>query len=388
MKEYERGGICCFKKASIYEMNKLYPIFFICMILAAFYEKNSIYDRRNSQYIFRDKFFYIIIVLVLVGFSGLRIRYNDTATYIQAYQQLVIGNTNIVWSIGDNPGFQLVNLLLKNLGISANGFIMCYSLTTVGIYLWFIRKYSCNFSLSLFIMLTSGVYIFSMAAIKQCIAIAIGLLGVDAAIERKWIKFVVVILIAMLFHTYALMFAITPLLIFRPWTKKSYILICGTLLAGILFQTVLSGLLSVASLFGENYDPALLNGEGVNAFRLLVAIAPMALSFFVRDQLKREQNGVESLMINLMCVNAALMFMSLFGTAFYLARVANYFAIFSVIAIPYILQHFELNIRRILTAIVIIGFCGFAVYAYGINRGFDMMYDSITIGQFFKTLFV
>lgn len=48
--------------------------------------------------------------------AGLRVRYNDTATYISAYENLDIsGNilSNISWNIGDNPAFNLINLILK-----------------------------------------------------------------------------------------------------------------------------------------------------------------------------------------------------------------------------------------------------------------------------------
>lgn len=358
-------------------MSKLIPVIIVCMLLAELYERNSKIDSKNKS------LFYIIVV-ILVLFAGLRVRYNDTATYIDSYNNM---NQEISWLIGDNPAFQITNMILKMLGISANGFIMFYSIITLSIYLWFIRKYSNDFPLSLFIMLAGGVYLFSFAAIKQTMAMAIGLLGIDAAIQKKWFKFIFLIFIAMLFHTYILMFLITPILFFKPWTFKSYILIGISLLTGILFQSMLGRVLSITSLVGENYNISLFNGEGVNIFRLLVTIAPVALSFITKEFTKYEENRIVCLMINMTTVNAAIMFISLFGTAFYLARIANYFAIFPLISIPYILNYFTESSKKFLKTIVFIGFSGFLFYACGINRGFDVMYERISIFQFLNTLF-
>lgn len=169
-------------------MTKLLPTFFACMILAIISERCSIREEGKLEYLHKDKIFYFMIVVLMILLAGLRVRYNDTATYISAYENLdVSGNilSSISWNIGDNPAFNLINLILKKIGISGNGFIMFYSIVTVGLYLWFVKKYSNDFALSWFILFTGGAYIFSFAAIKQCMAIAIGLVAVDALIEKR-----------------------------------------------------------------------------------------------------------------------------------------------------------------------------------------------------------
>ena len=92
-------------------------------------------------------------------------------------------------------------------------------------------------------------------------------------------------------------------------------------------------------------------------------------------------------MMNMTTINAIIMFVSSFGTAFYLARVANYFAIFPVIAIPYMLRYYTRNSRSLLKIIIVIGFTGFAFYAYGLNRSFDAMYERISLIKFISTFF-
>jgi|UniRef100_UPI003FED88B1 transmembrane protein EpsG len=372
-------------------MTKLLPTFFACMILAIISERYSIREGGKLEYQHKDKIFYFMIVVLMIFLAGLRVRYNDTATYISAYENLDTSGkilSSISWNIGDNPAFNLINLILKKIGISVNGFIMFYSSVTVGLYLWFVKKYSNDFALSWLILFTGGAYIFSFAAIKQCMAIAISLVAIDALLEKKKIKFVVCILVATLFHTYALLFLAAPLLLFPVWSFKSYLLICLTAIVGIGFQALLGNILSITSLLGENYDIASFSGEGVNIFRLLVALAPVILSFVVKEDLRKSENRIERIMMNLTMINAALMFIASFGTAFYLARVANYFAIFPVISIPYLLKYFTEDLQILLKIIIIVGYLGYFVYAYGIVRGgFDFAYDSISLFQFVGTLF-
>jgi membrane protein len=219
-------------------------------------------------------------------------------------------------------------------------------------------------------------------------AIAISLVAIDALLEKKKIKFVVCILVATLFHTYSLLFLAAPLLLFPVWSFKSYLLICLTAIVGIGFQALLGNILSITSLLGENYDIASFSGEGVNIFRLLVALAPVILSFVVKEDLRKSENRIERIMMNLTMVNAAFMFIASFGTAFYLARIANYFAIFPVISIPYLLKYFTEDLQILLKIIIIVGYLGYFVYAEGIVRGgFDFAYDSISLFQFVGTLF-
>lgn len=97
-------------------MTKLLPTFFACMILAIISERCSIREEGKLEYLHKDKIFYFMIVVLMIFLAGLRVRYNDTATYISAYENLDIsGNilSSISWNIGDNPAFNLINLILK-----------------------------------------------------------------------------------------------------------------------------------------------------------------------------------------------------------------------------------------------------------------------------------
>ena len=205
-------------------MSELLPVVLTSMILAVLSHYTSVYERNGMRYVRREWVFYTVMAVAMILFVGLRTHYNDTFFYIHSYRLREAGPlfSQIDWKIGNNPGYNVLTQLLVNLGFSAQSYIMFYAVITVGIYLWFIRKYSCNLWLTVFLFIMVGGYTFTMAAIKQCVAVAFCLVGVDRVIQKKWLPFVLWVVLGSLFHTYALMYLLVPLLLFEPWTKMTY----------------------------------------------------------------------------------------------------------------------------------------------------------------------
>ncbi len=372
-------------------MYKLLPVFLASLVLAALANANSVYDLQKENYIKKDRFWFVVLAVVLSLFVGLRTKCNDTGAYRHGYELLDVNDsitTGIDWfAIGDNPGFIFTNNVLKHLGFSTQSFLMFYAVITICIYIWFIRKYTNNIWLSIFFFWTMGVYTFTLAAIKQCVAVAFCLLATDCAIEKKWIRFVVWVLLAATFHPYALMYLAVPFLMFTPWTGKTYIMVAVFGVIGVSLQALLGSLISITTMLGEEYTVSSFSGEGVNVFRLLVVMVPLVLSFISREYIHKYSDRVSNLMINLSMLNAEIMFVARFGTANYFARLANYFLIFQVIALPWIFNCFNRESKRLLTVGAVVGFLIYFYYANGLYGGFDANYARITIGEYLRSIF-
>jgi hypothetical protein len=212
----------------------LWPIFFFTLIIAALYDVYSVkaYNELGARvYVKKDKFFFSILLISMCLFVGLRIWCNDTGTYRDGYIYLTNSTgsifKNIDWSLGASPGFQLINTILKHLHFSSQSFLMFYSIVTNSIYLWFLKKHSTDFWLSIFLFWTMGVYTFTAAAIRQCVAIAFALIGIDRLLNGKKKQFIFWILLATTFHSYAFVFLFIPFLNFKPWSKKTWYLFGG-----------------------------------------------------------------------------------------------------------------------------------------------------------------
>lgn len=372
-------------------MTKLMPVFIFGLIMAFISDKYSIVGfNQNGKKIYKKKetLFFLIGAIVVAVFVGLRTSYNDTYTYRNMYESLDAGFGNIAslsFSLGDNPGFWITNTILKTLGCSTQTFLMFYALITVGIYLWFIRKYTDNIWFSIFLFFTMGCYTFTMAAIKQCVAVAFCLVAVDRFLQNKKFGFIFWIIIASTFHPYSLVYLITPFLTFDAWSSKTrYLLIIfGAIAVGI--QPLLGTIVNITTMIGEEYDASTFVGEGINIFRLAVIWAPIVLSFVTRKYLRKNNSKVDNVILNLSMLNAEIMFVGLFGTANYFGRLANYFLMFQPLLLPYILKAFNKSSKQRMIIICVVCYFLYFYYANAIDQPFDGTYKYISFFEYLKS---
>ena len=369
-------------------MSELLPVVLTSLILAVLSHYTSVYDRNGMRYVRREWVFYAILMVVMILFVGLRTHCNDTYHYRHAYNLMEVGPVlaGRDWSLSADPGFNAINQLLVNLGANDQTFLMCYAAITVGIYLWFIRKYSCNLWLTVFLFIVTGAFTFPLAAIKQCVATAFCLISVDRVIQKKWLPFVLWVALGSLFHAYALIYLLVPLLLFTPWTKMTYWMMAAFGAAGLLLQPMMGTIISITTMLGEEYDAASFAGEGVNPFRLAVVAVPAVLSFMTRRVIAKKNDRVMNLMVNLVMLNAAIMFVALFGTANYFARLANYFLIFQCITIPWLFSNFDRETRRWLIPAAVVCYVLYFYYANVINQHFDSGFSSVTLLEWLRSL--
>lgn len=376
-------------------MKVLIPITVFCLIMTYWSDRNSTYQLNvygAKEYIHKDRVIFFLMALGMAIFVGLRTRGNDTGTYQQMYEGL--GNSlseiaEIDWAnVAATPGLTFCSTLLKSIGASFQDYLMIFAVFTVLTYLWFIRKYTSDLWLSVYFFLTMGVYTFTMAAIKQTTAVAFLVIATDRAINKKWWKFILWVAIAELFHPYAFVYLVIPLLFFRPWSKRTYFLLIGTILVAFSLSNLMSGILAMTDSLGYNYDTDAFIGDGVNIFRVMVVWAPIMLSFLARNSLSKNADRVAQVTINASMINAMIMFIGLFGTANYFARLANYFLIFQTLALPYLFRYFTFESKKLLKTVCIIAYGGYFYYASAIAQGgFDKGYAFMSFLDFIKQLF-
>lgn len=373
-------------------MTKLVPIIAFSVIMAWLSENTSrhcLNEDGRLVYVNKDKLFYFILAASMAVFVGLRTRGNDTYTYRLMYENIGSGLdyiVNIDWgNISAAPGLQCYCMILKTLGATTQDYFMLTALITVGIYLWFIRKYTCNIFLSVFYFITMGAYTFTMAAIKQTLAVAFLLLATDNAIQGKWIKYLFWVAFAELFHPYAFIYLVVPFVTFAPWSKGTRFLLAGSVIVALFMSRFLGTIDSVTGALGYNYDANEFAGAGVNIFRVLVVWVPLVLSFLQREELRRSKDRTMNIIVNLMMVNAVIMFIGLFGTANYFARLANYFLIFQTIALPWILRLFNNRDQKMLAGMSMVGFAAYNYYGEVLANGrFDLNYSFITVLEYIR----
>lgn len=326
----------------------------------------------------------LLIIVLLAGFAGLRTHCNDTGAYRHGYELI----TESSWetadrSIGANPLFNWVNYQLKMHGVSTQNFLMFWAFLTVACYVVLAHRLSANYPLTVFLLFTTGCYTFAFAGIKQAAAVGIAVISVLFALRKKWIPYVLGVLIATLIHPYSLMYLLVPLLEFRPWTKKTYWMLALFLAAGFLLQPLVGTVVSITTMLGEEYTVSSFTGEGVNIFRVLVCNVPLVLSYLYRDKLFAGSSKTENLVVNLTMLNGAIMFVGLFGTANYFGRLANYFLIFQSLSLPWMLKKIGGRDGKMLTILMVLGFIAYFYYANVIAIPFDQDFARLSLSEYF-----
>lgn len=367
-------------------MQELIILMLISIALAWCADKVIVQSKKTGRY-HRLIIFVLVIIVLLAGFAGLRTKCNDTGAYRHGYELI----TERTWetsdkSIGANPLFNWVNFQLKMGGVSTQNYLMFWAFVTVGCYIAFVYRYSVNFALTMFLMFTTGCYTFAFAGIKQAAAVGIAVIAVIFALKKRWIPFVLCIAVATLIHPYSLMYLLVPFMEFRPWKKKTYWMLAGFIAAGFLLRPLIGTVVSITALLGEEYSASSFTEEGINVFRVLVCNVPLALSYFYRKRLFADSSKVENLIMNLTMLNGAIMFVGLFGTANYFARLANYFLIFQSLSLPWMLKKISGRDGKILTVLMIAGYFAYFIYANVFAIPFDQDFARLSLPEYFSLL--
>lgn len=315
------------------------------------------------------------VSILLSLFAGLRTKYNDTAIYMHNFVYKVPNDfSSLTWSnitLGENPGFYVYQVVIKMfISQDPQFLILISSLFTIGLFLAFYNKYSSKFSYSIFLYITSGLFVFSMAAMKQTMAMAIGLLAVHYFIKGKPGRFILLILLAATIHPYILLFLILPLFSKRVWSSKIVILLLVTIFIGLFFEQFINIVLNVTGNIGEGYTEEYFIGSGVSVLRLLVFSVTPVLSFVFRKKINEQDNKALNISVNGSIISFLFMIMASYGTANMFGRMANYFEPFIYIALPWILTKTIGRYKILIIITCMVFYCGFFYYQYGIAKPF------------------
>lgn len=340
----------------------------------------------------RMDLFCVLIVIAFSLFAGLRTSYNDTAAYIRGFQaapppaEFLANSEN--WKILHNPGFYLFQSVLRSWTDNAQLFVMLVSVFIECSMVRFLKRESEDFAVSVYLFITLGTFVFTMAAMKQVLAMAILTYAFPALREKKWLKYYLIVFLAMLFHTYAIVFAVLPLFRARPWSLFTYLFILALVLVMLNFETVISGFLDFADEQGKQIaEYEVFDDHGMNIFRVLVYAVIPTISFLFQRRLFSDSTVRENLLVHMSIVSLAFMILGTAAGANMFGRMANYFELGTICCFPWMMDRlFDRRSYRLICGIAAVCYLGFFVYANWISTSFDAAYRAVSLWQFLRDL--
>lgn len=363
----------------------------VCVILAYFSEQNTRSTIQNgyTYTIWQDPA-YLALVLIMILFAGLRTGYNDTWNYMNGFrnskglESFVSYSKNL--NIFRNPLFYFCYSALRDITGNAQWLVFISSCITQLCFLLFFKRYSHNFTFSIFIYFALGTINVSLAAMKQVCAMAIVTLAFPFLERKQWIRYYLFVFIAMLVHTYALAYAVLPLFTGRPWKLFTYLFVATVVVVMLNFKETISAFMDQAEDLGKTlYEEEIFDKNTVNILRVAVyAVAPL-ISFLFARWIYRGSGPVDHVLVHMSIISFAFMVMGTQSGANMFARMAHYFELATACCLPWMLkQSFDKRSYRLAASIAVVCFLCYFIYANGINIRFDDYYQATNIWALFK----
>lgn len=375
-------------------MLKLLAVFAASLILAYISDRNTKAIRAaGDRYSVWKDWAYILLVVILTLFAGLRTNYNDTWTYISSFNsaetlsEFLSDPENL--NPFKNPLFYAYQSVLKTWVNNSQMLIFSTAMFTQICFLRFFKRYSRNFVFSIFIYFTLGTFVFSLAALKQVTAMAILTLAFPSLEKNQWIKYYIIVLLAMLVHTYAIAFAVLPLFRARPWSTFTFVFVAVVAVVMMNFESAITAFMEQANDLGKTLaEYEVFSNATINVFRLAVYTVPPLISFAFRKWVLHGASKMENVFIHMSIISLAFMAMGTQAGANMFGRMGNYFELGTICCLPAMLKKtFNERSFRFISAVACVCFIGFFVYANVINLNFGQTYRSISLWQFITSLF-
>ncbi len=332
-------------------------------------------------------YFALLLLLIFAGIRGNGS--GDYFNYLLRGQAIKTVSDIFNNTIHMNLGYSILAYIVNRYHLPAQTVIIMMNVISISCVAVTIRRYSCMPVLSVLVFLPF-YYQFDMHAARTAVAMGILMLSIPYIIDRKPLKFAVVLAVSMVFHPEAL---IGIFLYFLPWLKLDFkimttiLAIEAALVVWIGMDRFVLTILRFTRLgFIYNKFARYVNNAryGYATSLLDPRILLVILLFVVASYLITKPNDLERLMINITFTCAFIMIFFSEHTIF-VYRLSSFYNMFTILLVPMILTHteklkahkhgyFEIRLTVILFYTIFA-----SAYAYSLGKGaeykiFELMY--------------
>lgn len=307
-------------------------------------------------YINSKHFFLCLACLQLIFLAGLR-SYNigaDTSTYLKAlehYKNLPfdqILKAEIIWPFDFEWGYFMLTKLAAAFSLSKTNFLFLIALIIYIPLFMFICKYSENSYISILIYFGLGLFSYSLGIFRQMIAISITFYSIEYIKKNNFVKFIITIFIASLFHRTA--FIMIPFYFISKLNLRNiYVIAFFTQIPCLIYgRTILVFLFNLfgkyTSYLGSEHDVI----GGSYTMLIIFNIILFASNIYLRKNITSKEEKVWFSSVPV-CINLQALSYS-FGI---FGRIIPYFSIYMIILIPLLISKFFKGKNLIISSIII-----------------------------------
>lgn len=220
-------------------------LFFIPVILYFYYNK-------KQQVPYKPFIIFFVALALFVGLGDMLGGY-DRYIYGDLFDNLADGlkvgistsSSRLFIAYHSEFGYVGLNWLIAHITNNRYIFIFCYTICMYAIIIECFKKYAKNYYLAS-ILFMALVFFFSFTYLRQMFAAAIIGLSIKYIIERKFLRFCVILLVAFSFHNSAIIFFPIYFIANKKYSKSKILI--------IMFICFIVGITGITSSFYNFYD--------------------------------------------------------------------------------------------------------------------------------------
>lgn len=325
----------------------------------------------------------IISMLLPVFYIGLRTGFADTQAYITGYNDLSLNFKEIEKIMLNSRGalFVLYEWVIKRyVSENANVFLMITAIIQALCVIKLYRKYSIDYSLSIMLFFLSCMFFYMTNGMRQFLALCIVLFFADFIFEKKYIRFVIIVLIASFIHVSVLIWIPAIFIVQgKPFNLRVIIMIILIGLA-VFYVDGFTDLLE-DSLTGTAYEgltEQFASDNGSNIMHTLIAGVPVAIALMGRKIIEYRNDKKLDVLINIAVFGMAISLLANFTSGILVGRMPINFTIFNYILFPILISTvFERKSARLVTALCYLGYMLYMMYYFSVQ---NVYYVSSVLG--------
>ena len=314
----------------------------------------------------------IILVLPLAMWAGFRGNVADTTLYRKMFLEESRGLMDIpavLFSDGKDTGFTALTIFLKSfIGNNDRLYFTVFAVFQMACICLVFRKYSSDFWISVFLFVASTDYASWMFnGMRQFIAVCMIFGCFDLVVKKKYIRMILVILLASLIHGSALM--MIPIIFIvqgKPWNFKTILLMLATVIIVLFidrFTPILQDMLADTQYSDVMGNEIWAVDDGTNIIRVLVYSVPAIISLVGRKYLDQANNTAINICVNCSIVTAALYAVSAVTSGIYIGRLPIYTTLMGYMSLPWLIKHmFDRDSARLVKVAMIVLYVAFYCY--------------------------
>ena len=311
----------------------------IFMIMLSYYNKNK--DNILYKIVFGV---IIIIMLLLLCLRSVNVG-TDLITYIKLFTRISSHPLNFM-NIGNcEIGYKFLNFIISFFTNDIHLFISIVSIIIMVPLAFFVYKESKYPLLSLLLYISLNFYAFTFSGLRQAIAISLLFISFKFIKERKIIYFLLLVILASLFHTSAFVFLPAYFIYKIKINKLSLSLFALFDIIIYIFRK------SILLYFINNYynDYEVLEILSYNWLLMCVALVVICACFY--NRIISKNTNTNGLFIICITGLSLMLFTSVSNNAL---RIANYYYMFIILLVPEVIYYQSKSKNKLLLLFVFI----------------------------------